>query len=309
MNRPDHLVLYLSGRCNLACPHCYARGVSKDTISAGALRSALAAFAAARRRAPGTDCGESRPVPARPGSPRFTILGGEPLLSRTVLRLALLEIRRLFGRGAPVHLFTNGLPLKKGEARALLARGVKLTVSMDGPAARRAAAAAKLPPALRARVSASVVATPASAGRLAAELAELSGLGFSSLAWSPDITARWDAAALRRLRASARELLLEYLRRLKTGLGVWELANGYEAVALAARGERPGPCRNLALAPDGFFYPCDKMLSGPAAQLKPFRCGPGGEGREKFFALARAAGMRASQSMCPAAPWAAARFG
>lgn len=318
MSGPDHLVIYLSGRCNLACPHCYARGVSKDTIPAGALRSALAAFAAARRRArnseppaalaPGAGRGGSRPAPPRPEEPRFTILGGEPLLSRAALRLALSEIRRLFGRRAPVHVFTNGTTLRKGEARELLARGVKLTVSMDGPASRRAAALAGLPPALRAGVSASVVATPASAGLLAAGLAELSGLGFSSLAWSPDITARWDAAALRRLRSSARELLLEYLRRLKAGRGVWELANGYEAVALAARGERPGPCRNLALAPDGFFYPCDKMLSAPAALLSRFRCGPGGEGREKFFDLARAAGARNSQSMCPAAPWAAARF-
>ncbi len=292
MRAPDHLVIYLSGRCNLACPYCYARGVSKDAVAAPALRSALAAFAA-----------------ARPEEPKFTILGGEPLLGRATLRLALLEIRRLFGRGAPVHIFTNGLLLKKGEAGGLLARGVKLTVSMDGPSARRSAALAALPPSLRPKLSASLVATPASAAGLPAEMARLSGLGFASLAWSPDITARWDAAALRRLRGAARELLLEYLRRLKAGRGVWKLANGYEAVALAARGEGAGPCRNLALAPDGNFYPCDKMLAAPAGRLRPFRCGPGGEGREKFFGLARAAGLRDSQSMCPVAPWAAARFG
>ncbi len=291
MRGPDHLVIYLSGRCNLACRYCYAKGVSRRPIHAPELRSALAAFAA-----------------AAPAAPKFTILGGEPLLARRALATALSEIRRLFGRRAPVHLFTNGLLLKKGEAAALLARGVKLTVSLDGPAARRAAAAAKLPPALRRRVSAARVVTPASAAALPAEMRELLSLGFAGLAWSPDITAAWDAAALRRLRTASRELLLDYLRRLKAGDGVWELANGYEAVALAARGERPGPCRNLALAPDGFFYPCDKMLSGTAAQLRPFRCGPGGEGREKFFALARAAGVKASQSMCPAAPWAAARF-
>ena len=127
----------------------------------------------------------------------------------------------------------------------------------------------------------------------------LLSIGFERLAWSPDITAVWDNAGLGRLRASAGSLLAEYLRRLKSGCGIWELANGYEAVALAARGERPGTCRIIALAPDGFFYPCDKMLSGTQRQLKRFRVGADGEGRENFF---RQTGVRSSQSMCPVAP-------
>lgn len=290
MKRPDHLTIYLSGGCNLACPYCYARGVSAAAISRPALRRALAAFAA-----------------AGPEEPKFTILGGEPLLERPLLRLALSEIRRLFGSAAPVHLFTNGLLLEKGEAQALLGRGVKLTVSFDG--SRGPGAVPGLPPPLRDRVSAGYVVSPGSAGRLLPDLLELLEAGFTGLAWSPDITASWGPAALDRLRSSARALLLEYLRRLKLGRGVWELANGYEALALAARGERPGPCRNLALAPDGFFYPCDKMLAAPPERLRPFRAGADGAGRERFFALARSAGVGNSQSMCPAAPWAAARFG
>lgn len=293
MNAPDHLVLYLSGRCNLACPYCYARGVEKAAISAAALRRALAAFAA-----------------AGPAAPKFTILGGEPLLCRARLAQALAWIKELFGPAAPVHVFTNGLLLKKGEAASLLKRGVKLTVSLDGrPGASRPAAIRNLPPALRGRVSVSAVVSPANAGALAENILYLLEQGFTRLAWSPDIAAGWDKAALRALRASARALLLEYLRRLQAGSGVWELANGYEAVALAARGERPGPCRNLALAPDGFFYPCDKMLSAPAKELKKFRTGADGKGREKFFSLARRAGLKGAQSMCPVAPWAAARFG
>ncbi len=289
MTRPDHLTIYLSGRCNLSCPYCYARGVSAGAIQPAALRRALAAFAAA--------C---------PEDPKFTILGGEPLLERPLLRLALSEIRRLFGAAAPVHLFTNGLLLKKGEVPALLRRGVKLTVSFDG--GRGPGAVAGLPRPLRGRVSAGYVVSPATAGRLLPDLLSLLEAGFDSLAWSPDITASWGTAALERLRSSARALLLEYLRRLKLGRGIWELANGYEAVALADRGERPGHCRNLALAPDGFFYPCDKMLAAAPERLRPFRAGADGAGREKFFALARSAGVGNSQSMCPAAPWAAARF-
>lgn len=293
MNKPDHLVIYLSGRCNLACSYCYAKGVQGGTISAAALRKALASFAA-----------------EKPAEPKFTVLGGEPLLCRDRLRQAVAGIRTLFGRSTPIHVFTNGLLLKKGEAAALLKSGVKLTVSLDGrPGAGRPAEIPNLPPALRPKVSVSAVVSPANAGELLPNMLYLLAQGYTRLAWSPDITAAWNKAALARLKISSRALLLEYLRRLKSGRGTWELANGYEAVALAARGERPGPCRNIALAPDGAFYPCDKMLSAPAKELAKFRIKAGGEGREKFFSLAGRAGLKAAQSMCPVAPWAAARFG
>ena len=292
MKPPDHLVIYLSGRCDLACPYCYAKGVDRRTIPAGALDAALKAFAA-----------------AAPENPKFTILGGEPLLCRERLYQSLAGIRILFGRPAPVHIFTNGLALRKGEAAALLRAGVKLTVSLDGfPGGARQHVPA-IPPALRGRISVSAVVSPGNAGALLPNMLYLLEQGYTRLAWSPDITAGWSKAALAALKTSSRALLLEYLRRLKGGRGVWELANGYEAVALTARGERPGPCRNITLAPDGFFYPCDKMLSAPEKELEKFRIKADGAGKEKFFALARAAGCKASQSMCPVAPWAAARFG
>jgi len=50
------------------------------------------------------------------------------------------------------------------------------------------------------------------------------------------------------------------------------------------------------------------MLSGPAAVLRAFRVKADGRGREKFFRLAAKSGISSSQSMCRAAPWAAARF-
>lgn len=292
MNKPDHLVIYLSGRCDLACPYCYARGVDRRTIAAAALDKALAGFAA-----------------AKPENPKFTVLGGEPLLCRDRLYRAIAGIRELFGPAAPVHVFTNGLRLKKGEAAALVRRGVKLTVSLDGRPGGARKKAPAIPPALRGKVSVGAVVSPGNAAELSSNILYLLEQGYTRLAWAPDITAGWNKAALAALKVSSRELLLEYLRRLKAGRGVWELANGYEALALAARGERPGPCRNIALAPDGAFYPCDKMLSAPAAELEKFRITADGKGRENFFALARRSGLKAAQSMCPVAPWAAARFG
>lgn len=288
MNGPNHLVIYLSGRCNLSCPYCYSAGAESRPITAAALRKALRRFAG-----------------ARPPSPKFTVLGGEPLLHRDLLAEALRRIRELFP-GAPVHVFTNGLLLKPGEAERLLDSGVKISVSVtgSGPAALRPLLA-NLPRGLRSRVSAGLVARPDTAAALPSDIARLGAAGFRSIAWSPDITAAWSPAALRVLSSAAAELLVLYLKRLRAGRGAWELANGYEAVALAARGEAAGPCRNLALAPDGHFYPCDKMLAGRREELRLYRVGPDGAGREKFFRLA---GRRDSQSMCPVAPWAAARF-
>ena len=183
-----------------------------------------------------------------------------------------------------------------------------LTVSLNGTSSGAKAAVKNIPLPLRGKIRAGVVVTPAGAGRLVSDVLSLLEPGFGRLAWSPDITAAWDRAALALLRTSSKALLLEYLGRLRSGRGLWELANGYEAVVAASGGIRPGPCRNITLAPDGFFYPCDKMLSGPAAMLRPFRAGADGRGRDKFFRLAAKSGISSSQSMCPAAPWAAARF-
>jgi MoaA/NifB/PqqE/SkfB family radical SAM enzyme len=295
MIKPDHLVICLSGRCNLACAYCYASGVSRKNISRPALLAALNGFAA-----------------GSPAAPKFTILGGEPLLCRNLVYAALYRINKLFGRGAPVHLFTNGTLLKKDEARKFLKRGVKLTISLEGlPGAginNFMRAAANIPFALRKTIRAGIVVTPANAGGLVPGILYLLGQGFERLAWSPDITAAWDYSALARLRTSSKALELEYLRRLKTGRGLWELSNGYEAISTASGGPAPGPCRSITLAPDGFFYPCDKMLSAPAAQLRLFRTGADGKGREKFFRRAARDGISSSQSMCPVAPWAAARF-
>ena len=94
---------------------------------------------------------------ARPADPKFTILGGEPLLCRDLVYAALDRIKKLFGPGVPVHLFTNGLLLEKGEAARLLKRGVDLTVSLNGTSSGAKGAVKNIPLPLHGKIRAGVV--------------------------------------------------------------------------------------------------------------------------------------------------------
>jgi len=301
MKPPGHLVIYLSGRCNLRCGYCYSRS-GAGPIKRRRLLAAIDAFMA--NGAAGK---------------KVTFLGGEPALHPALLRAAVERARRKGGHALPIQVFTNGTLLGPAAARFLSRRGVRIVLSLDGARGdtdggrrfRRGGgsvfkAALKNFPG-RAKPAVSMVVTPANAARLAENIEALLGAGFKSLAWAPDITARWDRPALAALRRSALKVKASYLKALRLGRA-YEIANIYEMLGLAQKGGRLDGCSNIALAPDGFFYPCDKMLGRGTAGLKRFRTGADGSGREAFFRLAAEAGARPSQVMCAVAPWAARRF-
>lgn len=297
---PSHLTVYLSGICNFRCGYCRSR-FPGPPIARPRLLAGLDSFL------------------ALPGAgKKVSFLGGEPLLHPALLRAAVERLRSKGGPALPLQLFTNGALLTRSMAAFLARNGVRVVVSVDGApdlndAARRPAsgAASAFRSALRAArlcggAAASMVVTPAGARRLASSLAALRAAGFKSLAWAPDVSALWDRGGLRALRAGAAEAAALYLGELAAG-EAWEVANIYELLALR-RGQGLPACSNITLAPDGCFYPCDKLLSGGLKAAAPFRCGPDGAGKRKFFGLAAAAGARSSQVLCPVAPWALGRF-
>lgn len=282
---PNHLVVYLSGHCNLACAYCYARSPGGAVLRRAALLGAVGEF-----------------LRAAPRGAKISFLGGEPLLHKPLLRAAVRLVRAEAGTSFPLVVFTNGLLLDQAEAAFLKENSVKIVVSLDGDPAAAGYARGRAPDLSRldlSSMSASAVVTPASAGRLAENVAWLYRAGFRSIGWAPDVKAVWDRAALARLSASAAALKKFYLGLLGAGLPPYELANAYEALD-DVRGRPPARCcLSLTLGPDGKFYPCDKLagLTSPGPELP--------RDREVFFSAAAAAGFRPYGLMCPVAPWAA----
>ena len=302
---PAHLTVYLSGSCNLACRYCYARGAGEGAPAEKKLLRGLDYF-----------------LERAPEGARVTFLGGEPLLQGRLLKLAILRVRRA-GPAMPVRVFTNGTLLDRDWLSFFARYGVRLLLSLDGgkkenDANRRfrsgggsvfSAVLERLPPASRAGVTANLVVTPGTAGRLRAALRRLRLLGFESIAWAPDLIAVWrkrDAAELAR---SARQAGLDYFRLLAKGRPPYEIANIYEALAEAAGEPAAWACGSLALGPDGMFYPCDKLVGAPPAVSGLYASAPRGKmpdlsGRRRFFREAARAGARPSPYCCGVGSWA-----
>lgn len=269
----NHLAVYLSGRCGLACHYCYSRDADGPVIGRAALLKALGDF-----------------LRDAPRGAKISFLGGEPLLHKPLLRTAVRFIRKKAGARLPVTVFTNGRLLDRSIAAFLRAAGARIVLNASGVTAGAGVRGATV----------SVVTTPRSAGRLAENIASLYGAGFRSIAWAPDVTARWDKTSLARLSASAALLKRFYLGLLRAGLPPYELANAYEAIE-ASRGfpARRG-CFSLTLGPDGNIYPCDKLPGLGRPSLKKVL----DTGRKGFFAAAAAAGFRPAETLCPVGPWA-----
>lgn len=288
-NSPGHLTVYLSGRCNMLCAYCYSRDPGGPVIRLPDLLKSLETFLA-----------------GRPPGAKISFLGGEPLLHKPLLLAAVRFIRKKTGQEVPVTVFTNGVLLDAVTAAFLRANHVKTVLSMDGNPAAPGYARKGPVPDLSALdlegMSASVVITPAAAAGLEEKVAWLYRAGFRSIGWAPDIKGRWDREALKKLSVSAAALKRFYLGLLRSGLPEYELANAYEAIA-AARGRQPErACTSLTLAPDGEFYPCDKLAGLGRPALRKILAG----GRAGFFSAAAAAGFRPYGMMCPVGAWAAA---
>ncbi|HAH31640.1 MAG TPA: hypothetical protein DCL44_04935 [Elusimicrobia bacterium] len=302
MRAPNHLVIYLSGRCNLACVYCYAR-FKGAPISRKRLLAALDIFF-------------KNGITGK----KITFLGGEPALHPALLKAAVLRARLKAGRDLPIQVFTNGTMLTRSLLNFLSGRGVKIVLSLDGPASEtdlnrrfKAGGGSVFSSAVknagnRENIVVSMVVTPQSALRLAENIESLLALGFKRLAWAPDISTLWNQRSLAELKKSALKAKAGYFKALRSGGRIYEIANIYEILKLARGGGKLPGCMNITLGPDGFFYPCDKIFAGGLDRIKRFRVGADGTGREKFFRFASALGAGSKQVLCAVAPWALRHF-
>jgi uncharacterized protein len=284
------LSLAVAQKCNLGCTYCYAEGGGFG----GPARemSWPVAEAAVRRLVDGAAPGERV---------HLSFLGGEPLTNRALIRRASdLAAGLARAKGVPIGfaITTNGTLLRPDDADLFERDGFAVTVSIDGPRevhdrlrptkggrGSYDRLIERVRPLLarqrRMRLYARVSVTPRNLD-LVATLDHLIGLGFSSVGFSPVLSAPSGRDVMQRADLG---VLLEQMiacgqafeRRVLAGEPS-PFSNLLSALAEIHRGtHRPYPCGAgagyLGVAADGGLYACHRFVDDAAGALGDVQTG------------------------------------
>jgi uncharacterized protein len=263
--RLSSLALHLTHRCNLCCDYCYLPRGGSDAATMSE-ETAL--------RAVDLLLEESIGEPAV----SIVFFGGEPLLCPGLIERVVEHATTAGGsrRRVAFHVTTNGTLLSPAVAAGLTGMGVRILVSIDGPAPDHdrhrvfpdgrgsyrqvAARLTGLPPGTR--VGARATVTPESS-RLRDIVAHLSELGCSMIHLAPVSGGDMTPGFARRLVSEYEELARDELRRLKAGKRP-RVGNFLEAMASLETGRlRSLPCgagsRYLSVGADGALFLCHRF--------------------------------------------------
>lgn len=261
------LTLHLTHACTLRCDYCYAGEKTPRAMSPEVLRRAL-------------ELG----LREAQGALAVTFFGGEPLLRRDLIELALEEARARAPRGTwlSFRVVTNGTLLDDDTIGFLAEQGIHVALSLDGVREahdrhRRAPdgsgsfarVAEALPRLLRRIPYASVVTvvTPETAPLLPRSLAYLLDQGVRFLLTTLDYAAAWTPRAMAVLRRAYEKVARDYVRRTLRGDKLFlACLDGKIATRTRGAGGERERCsvgrRQLSVAPSGRLYPCVQFVGG-----------------------------------------------
>ncbi len=265
------LSLVLTHGCPLRCTYCYAGSKQGTAMSEGIARTAI-------------DLGLEH---AHLGVLMLCFMGGEALLEPDLLieamRYARSEAKRL-GKKVFFQLTTSGVGLDDRLAQVLCREKVQVTLSLDGdlrahdPRRRltsgrgsHALGVAALKTLRSAGLTPDVnsVVHPGNVGRLERSLRFLLTLGFRRLTFSPDFLVTWTPAQIETYRSGLEAQGALLLERARGGDPL--CLNPLSTLMIRrTRWWRRGQLRcgfglrELAVAPSGALYPCDRLVSSEA---------------------------------------------
>lgn len=290
---PDHLAVYLTNSCNLACSYCYV-AVNQGPVqrlSEEQVRAAVDRFLAA-------------------GGRKMTLLGGEPLLDWKLFRAAVVHARERGGRDLVIQTITNGTLLTPEKLEFLNEFDVLTTVSLDGKkdvndekrVYFRLQDRSVFEDVMRrldgldlSRLGVSLVFTSETVGDLLSNVDFFYRLGFGRIAFNPELYERWPEEKIEVLRCAMDGLRRYYRLVLEGGMRPFVVQMLYAVLEngpkneRAARGEEAPwwhDCHNEVLGPDAKLYACDKHLTFPVGTVPE---GVIGEAAGGFAPGARAA--------------------
>jgi sulfatase maturation enzyme AslB (radical SAM superfamily) len=281
----DHLAVYLSNSCNLACSYCYvavnhgpAARLNLEKIS-----RAVDEFVAK----------------VDPDKRKITFIGGEPLLDWPLFMDAARYARKAVGPDGVLQTFTNGTLLTPDKVAFFDEVGVHCTVSLDGKkedndkhrvyykTKERSVyddAMERLRPLNKANLGVSLVFTAATVDRLLTNIDAFHKMGFGRITFNPELYEVWPEEKLAVMKKVLAGLTRWYRALLDAGVRPPQfqiLFAVLEAMEHGATDDRWWhDCHNMTLGPDGEYYSCDKALSFPVGQAKDLRSGSTAKGMD-----------------------------
>ncbi len=264
----DHLAVYLSNSCNLACSYCYV-AVNQGPaarLDFDAVRRAVDEFVAR----------------VSPDKRKVTFIGGEPLLDWPLFVESARYARRAMGPSGVLQTFTNGTLLTPSKISFFEEVGVHCTVSVDGrkedndlhrvfyKTVGRSVyddVMERLRPLDKSRLGVSLVFTARTVDRLLSNVDAFHRMGFGRVTFNPELYEAWPEEKIEAMRLALKGLSRWYRALLDAGVRPPQLQILY-AVLEADEQNAVDPlwwrdCHNMTLGPDGRYYSCDKALSHP----------------------------------------------
>ena len=253
--------------CNLRCGYCYVdKGSAR--MSQDVARRAVDLFFALWP----------------PGEkPSACFFGGEPLLELDLIHSIASSIRERSDPDGPcvdLSVVSNGTLFSPDVASLLEADDIRYCLSCDGPPAiqdrQRPFASASPTSAIVEQTIRSAVAafgvvpvnavyTPESCGELPDVVEYLSSLGVRRIHLNPDFSADWRPTDLASLRTSIQRIGDWYVEQYRNGDPHFIAALDAKIAVILRGGYQPlERCqmgrRELAVSPQGFIYPCERLL-------------------------------------------------
>ncbi len=262
------LTLFVNHLCNLRCSYCYTGAKVDKRMPDDVMRRAI-------------DLAVSTTTQ---GYLLLAFFGGEPLLEPKLIADALEYARdRCAAKklGLYTAMTTNGTVLDDERVALLKRHGFRVKLSMDGgrgaqDASRRFVngrssfdvCAAGLGRLIAAQVPTLVgaVVDPANAHLLGESFDDLVALGATHVTFAPNYTADWNEAARARFEQGLLDLGDRYLAHARAGRDVRVDPLVGKIITHLDRGAATRAiCRfgvsELAVAPSGRLYPCDRMVN------------------------------------------------
>lgn len=278
MGKLDHLAVYLSDSCNLACSYCYV-AVNQGPgarLTLEQIESSIDEFCAK--------------LP--PDERKITFIGGEPLLDWPLFVKAARYARAKAGEAAVLQTFTNGTLITPEKVAFMEDVGVHCTISLDGrkedndrhrvyfKTKERSVhddVMARLGPLSKTNLGVSLVFTAHTVDRLLSNVDAFHRAGFGRITFNPELYEVWPEEKIRVMRKVLSGLARWYRVILDSGTRAPQLQILF-AVLEALEHNRAGErwwhaCHNMTLGPDGQYYSCDKALSFPVGSAPALRAG------------------------------------
>ena len=274
----DHLAVYLSNSCNLACSYCYV-AVNQGPAARLNLEKISRAV-------------DEFVAKVDPDKRKITFIGGEPLLDWPLFVEAARYARKAVGPRGVLQTFTNGTLLTPDKVAFLDEVGVHCTISLDGKkdvndlhrvyhkTKERSVyddVMERLRPLDKKNLGVSLVFTAATVDRLLSNVDAFHKIGFGRITFTPELYEAWPEEKIAVMRAVLKGLTRWYRALLDAGVRPPQLQILF-AVLEAVENNAANPswwhdCHNMTLGPDGHYYSCDKALSFPVGKAAGLRMG------------------------------------